>query len=78
METRPVRTDENYEAAPAEIGGLLNAPKGSPQAERLEVLSTLAPAYEERHYPMAPPVPTDALHFVMHQRELTQRNLPSG
>ena len=49
----------------------------------MEVLVTLIEAYEEKHYPIAPPDPIEAIKFRMEQQGLTKRDLeayigPSG
>ena len=57
MELKPIHDETSYQAALAEVGLLLNAPDGSPEADRLEVLSLLIESYEQVHYPIAAPYP---------------------
>ena len=71
----PIRTEAEYEAALAEIDGLMDASEDSPQADRLELLSILVEAYENEHYPMNPPDPIAAIKFRMDQAGLTRRDL---
>ncbi len=68
MDIKPIRTDADYDEALAEISGLLDAPEGSLDADRLEVLSTLVESYEESHYPIEPPDPVEAIKFCMEHR----------
>lgn len=75
MEIKPIRTDEEHRAALAEIERLWDAPDGSPEADRLEVLSMLVEAYEQAHYPIAAPDPVSFLEYVMDSRNLTRRDL---
>ncbi len=75
MDIKPIRTDADYDEALAEIGGLLDAPEGSPDADRLEVLSTLAESYEESHHPIEPPDPVEAIKFCMEHMGLTRKDL---
>ena len=48
MEIRPIRNDEDHRAAVREIERLWDAPEGSPDADRMEVLATLVDVYEFR------------------------------
>ena len=50
MRIKPIRTEADYETALKEIERLYNATPGSAEADRLEVLTTLMEAYEEKHY----------------------------
>jgi HTH-type transcriptional regulator/antitoxin HigA len=75
MEIKPIRTDEEHRAALAEIESLWDAPDGSPEADRLEVLAMLVEAYEQAHYPIAAPDPVSFLEYVMDSRGLTRRDL---
>lgn len=72
---RPVREAADYEAALEEIAALMDAPEGNPDADRLDVLTTLVEAYEATHYPMALPDPIEAIRFRMEQAGLTARDL---
>ncbi|MBF0333988.1 MAG: transcriptional regulator [Alphaproteobacteria bacterium] len=65
----PIRTEQDYESALEEIGRLLEAAPGTPEFDRLDVLSTLVEAYEAVHYPMEPPDPIELIKFVLGQRE---------
>ncbi len=75
MDIKPIRTEADYDEAQAEIGALLEAPEGSPAADRLEVLSTLVESYEERHHPIDPPDPVEAIEFRMEHMGLTRKDL---
>lgn len=72
---RPVRTAADHEAALAEIDALMDAPAGSPDGDRLDVLVTLVQAYEARHHAIMPPDPIDAIRFRMEQTGLRPRDL---
>ena len=67
MVIRPIRTDIDHEAALRRIEALWGAPEGTPQADELEVLVTLAEAYEREHYPIDRPNPIDAIKFRLEQ-----------
>lgn len=50
MENIPIRTEAEYRQALAEIEGLMNAERDTPEGERLDALVTLVEAYEEKYY----------------------------
>jgi HTH-type transcriptional regulator/antitoxin HigA len=52
MEIRPMRTEEDYEAACKRIDEIFQAEPGTPEEEELEILVTLVDAQEEKHFPM--------------------------
>ncbi|MBX3562472.1 MAG: transcriptional regulator [Sphingomonas sp.] len=65
MEIRPIRTDEDHRAALAEIDALWGAAEGTPEGDRLDVLATLAEAYEDRRWPAAELDPVEAIEAAM-------------
>jgi HTH-type transcriptional regulator/antitoxin HigA len=75
MQIRPVKTKKDYNWALREIQRLWNAPEGSPDADRLEVLATLVSAYEDEHFPMDVPDPIEAIKFRMEQMGLKRSDL---
>ncbi|MBI2799527.1 MAG: transcriptional regulator [Gammaproteobacteria bacterium] len=75
MEVRPIKTKRDYAAALEAVEALWDAPKGSKEADRLEVLTLLIQAYEARHYPIPDPDPIDFLRHIMEARELTRKDM---
>lgn len=75
MDIKPIRTKKDHQAALVEIERLWEAKKGTPEADRLEVLSLLVEAYERQHEPIADPEPIDFLLHVMEARGLTRKDL---
>jgi len=73
MDIRPIRTEDDYLAALKEISALvdLDPAVDSPEGERLDVLATLAEAYEAKHFPIGLPDPIEAIKFRMEQGGLT-------
>lgn len=47
-----ITDDEEYRAALKEASGLMNAPEGSPEGERLDSLADEIVAYEQKRWPM--------------------------
>ena len=75
MEIKPIRTEEDYEAALKEVEKLWGAEPGTPKGDRFEVLFTLVEAYEDQHYEITPPDPVEALKFYMESRGLERQDL---
>jgi HTH-type transcriptional regulator / antitoxin HigA len=77
-EIRPIHTDTDYAEALHEIDELLNhhPEPGTPEDERLELISILVEDYERRAYPIAPPDdPVEVIRFYMDQKGLTRKDL---
>ena len=75
MNVRPIRTEEDYEEALAELERLMDAEPGTPDYDRLEVLSILVESYETEHHPVPLPDPIDAIEFHMDRLGLTRTDL---
>jgi HTH-type transcriptional regulator/antitoxin HigA len=68
MELRPIKTKVDHEAALREIERLWDAEEGTRDGDRLEILVTLAEAYEEVNFPMDLPDPIEAIKFRLEQQ----------
>ena len=75
MTLRPLKTEADYQEALAEIDTLFDAEVNTPEGDRLDILTLLVEAYEERHYPIPPPDPVAALEYYMDSRGLNRRDL---
>ena len=75
MDIHPIRTEAEYQAALAEIEGLFDAERGTPEADRLYVLTTLVEAYEGKNFHIPAPDPIDAIRYSMEARGLSHRDL---
>lgn len=75
MDIKPIRTDADYRAALRSVERVMDAAKGTPAGDRLEVLVTLIEAYEAKRFPLDLPDPVATLKFVMEQRGLTPKDL---
>jgi len=83
MNIRPIRTDDDLRAALRRLEAIFQADEGTLEADEMEVLVTLIEAYENKHYPIGPADPIEAIKFRMEQQGLTARDLeayigPSG
>lgn len=75
MEVFPIRTDEDHQAAVAEIERLWDAEPGSEAFNRLDVLATLVDAYEAHRWPLQSLDPVDTLRAEMELKGRTLRDL---
>ena len=75
MEIRPIKTEQDYDTALAEIEALWGADADTPDGDKLDVLITLVEAYESKHHPIAPPDPVEAILFRMDQAGLKRKDL---
>ena len=75
MEIKPIRNEADHEAALREIQCLWGAKEGTPEGDRLDVLTTLVEAYEDKHFPMDAPDPIEAINFRLEQQGLDHRPL---
>jgi HTH-type transcriptional regulator / antitoxin HigA len=72
---RPIRTEDDYQAALDEVDGLMGALPDTPEGDRLDVLVTLIESYEARHWYIGTPDPIVAIHTRMEQKNLKRRDL---
>ena len=75
MDIKPIKTESDYEAALAEIERLMGAELNTPEGDKLDVLTTLVETYEEKHYPIDPPDPIEAIIHEMESQGLTRKDL---
>jgi HTH-type transcriptional regulator/antitoxin HigA len=75
MPVKPIRTRADHHRALVEIERLMGARRGSPQADRLEVLAALVAAYEATHDPIDLPEPIEAIGAHMNDHGLGQADL---
>ncbi len=77
MNIRPLRTDADHAAALERIDQLWGADPETAEGAELEVLITLADAYETAHHPIPESDPISVIEFMMDQRGLSRRDLES-
>ena len=75
MNIRPIKSEDDYQAALTEIERLFEAKPGTQDADQLEVLTTLTEAYENQHYPMPEADPVAAIRYHMESRGLSGDDL---
>jgi len=75
MDIKPIKSERDYKKALKEVDLLFNAKFGTPDGDRLDVLTTLIEAYEAKHHPIGAPDPIEAIYFVMEQQGLKRKDL---
>lgn len=77
MDIRPIRSQADLDWALAEISQYFdNQPKkGTPEADRFDVLADLIEAYEDKHFPMPDVDPVEFIRVQMENTGRTQADL---
>jgi len=75
MTIKPIRNDNDLRAAFKQLELVFQATVGSEQSDEREVLVTLIEAYEQKHYPIGPVDPVEAIKFRMEQQNLSPKDL---
>jgi HTH-type transcriptional regulator/antitoxin HigA len=74
---KPVKTKKDYEAALQRCYSLMqkNIKANTQQADELGILSILVENYEQKHYPVPPPNPVDAIKYRLEQIGMDEKEL---
>lgn len=75
MDIKPIKTQADYRAALEEVERLFDAAPDTVEGDRLEILTTLIEAYEERHFAIPLPDPIEAILYFLESRGLSRRDL---
>ena len=76
---RPLRSDDDLDAAVAVVDGLIDRDELSPaEQDYLDVLSDLVEAYETKNVPIDPVGDADLLRFLIEDRGETQTQAAAG
>jgi HTH-type transcriptional regulator/antitoxin HigA len=78
MDIRPIRTDEDHDAALAEIEACWGAPEGTEESDKLEILVALVELYEAKRWPIETDQnfdPIDVLHYTIEELGRSQGEL---
>lgn len=75
MDIKPIKSEKDYEAALKEIERLFDAQPDTYEGDRLEILTTLVEAYEQKHFSIPAPDPVEAIKYFMESRGLTRHDL---
>jgi HTH-type transcriptional regulator / antitoxin HigA len=74
---RPLRSEADYDAALAEIERYFDEQpqRGTPAADRFDLLALVIEDYERKAWPIEPPSPVDAIRYRMETGGYTQADL---
>ncbi len=77
MKVKVIKTKKEHASALARVYQLMQAePRaGSAELEELELLSLVVAAYEDKHLPVPPPDPIEAIKFRIEQLALKESDL---
>ena len=75
MNIKPIRTEEDYDAALARVDEIFFAERDTPEFDELDILVTLIEAYEAIHYPIGEPDPIAAIKESMKSKGFKQKDL---
>ena len=75
MNIKPLKTEQDYDAALARIDQLMDSEPESPDGDELDVLSVLVEKYEDVNHPIEAPNPIEAIRFKMEQFGLKDKDL---
>ena len=75
MTIKPIRNDDDLKAVFRRLESIFQATEGTLEADERDVLVTLIEAYEQKHYPIGPADPVEAIKFRMEQQNLTPKDL---
>jgi HTH-type transcriptional regulator/antitoxin HigA len=77
MNIRPIRSDADHRIALKEIERLWDAPEGSDDNDKLDILVTLVQRFEQTQWPVEQVQfdPVDVLHYAINEMGHTQAEL---
>ena len=75
MDIKPIKTEADYQAALHRLDELFDAPEGTPESDEADVLAVMVDDYENKHYPIDPPDPIEAIKIRMEDMQLKQSDL---
>ena len=78
MDVKPIKTEDDYDAALADIDRLMGRPPDSRDGDDLEILVTSVEAYEAMHWPIEAPDPVSAIMHVMEANGWQQASKPEA
>jgi HTH-type transcriptional regulator/antitoxin HigA len=75
MSIKPIKTEEDYQAALSRLEEIFDAPVNTPEGDEAEILSLLIENYENEFYPIEAPDPIEAIKIRMEELNLRQKDL---
>ncbi len=75
MEIKVIKTEEDYNQALLQLEEIFDAPENTKEGDEADLIGVLIERYEEKHYPIGPPDPIEAIKFRMEQMDMTKSDL---
>lgn len=75
MDIKPIKTEADYQSALQEIKSLFDAAPDTPEGDRLELLTAMVEAFEDKRYRIPQPDPIEAILYHMESRGLSRSDL---
>jgi HTH-type transcriptional regulator/antitoxin HigA len=75
MNIKPIRSNKDLRQAFQRLEAIFQAKPKTPEYDEMEILTTLIEVYENKHYPIGPASPIEAIKFRMEQQGLSPRDL---
>jgi HTH-type transcriptional regulator / antitoxin HigA len=75
MMAKLIKTRQEYRAALQRVEEIMDARPGTTEGDELELLAAIIEIYEEKHAPVPPPDPIEAIRFRMEQDQLRPQDL---
>ncbi|MDO9553293.1 type II toxin-antitoxin system HigA family antitoxin [Rhodonellum sp.] len=75
MELRPIKTEDDYQAALMRLEKIFDAPVGTVESDEADILALMVDDYEKKKYPIEAPDPIEAIKIRMEELELKQKDL---
>lgn len=77
-EVQPIQTLEDYDRALARLWAVFDAEPGTPESDECDALAALVAAYDDLHYPIPDPSPSDLIQGRLDALGLTEDALIPG
>ena len=75
MNIKPIKTENDYKLALKKLEELFDAPVGTAESDKADILGLLIDDYENKHYPIDAPDPIEAIKIRMEEMQLKQVDL---
>ena len=77
MNIKPIKTETDYKIALKRLEEVFDAEIGTPESDEADIIGLMIDDYENKHYPIAPPDPIEAIKIRMEELQLKQKDLIS-
>ena len=75
MDIKLIKTESDYQMTLKKLEDIFDAPIGTPESDKADILGILIDEYEKKHYPIDAPDPIEAIKIRMEEMHLKQVGL---